>query len=230
MATATQFSIGFDPGFTAGALPRGLRFDGAGGAAIPTTPAISVVTPGVGTIIAAGTPLVVDATDTTALSGVLVLVLVGSVYEVAHDGTSFATNYSGSTRAEVEGGYRFTLLRSEGWTSAPSIRVTAANISGGSITWTASWSLPSGIDTTPPTAILAQSPGDARRAWVHFSEPVVEAEALVAANYSITPSLAVTSVAKITDSVYELTTDRQVPETVYNVTATGIHDLAGNLI
>lgn len=85
-------------------------------------------------------------------------------------------------------------------------------------------------DASPPTILTTRSPSDARKLDVYFSEPVVESEALEAANYSISPTLAVRGVTKLTDSVYRLTTDRQDVGQVYNVTASNIHDLAGNVI
>lgn len=80
-----------------------------------------------------------------------------------------------------------------------------------------------------PTAVMARSI-DAYTAEIVFDEPVVEVEALDPTHYSISPTLKVSSVVKVTASVYRLTTVRQTQGTVYTVTVSGIHDLNGNLI
>lgn len=72
---------------------------------------------------------------------------------------------------------------------------------------------------------------DARYVDVVFSEPMVESEALVKANYNVSPTLTILTVAKVQDNRYRLTFQTsQVPTTVYTVTASNIHDLAGNVI
>jgi len=81
---------------------------------------------------------------------------------------------------------------------------------------------------TAPTVVLAAA-DDGLHVRVVFSEQVVEAEALLAANYSI-PGLTVSAVRKETNQVFVLTTSAQTPGTSYTVTVSGIHDLNGNLI
>ena len=76
-----------------------------------------------------------------------------------------------------------------------------------------------------PLALSIVQAIDARTLQVVFSRPPNRAEALVAGNYSIAPTLAVHSVAYVTDFVYQLTTDRQTPGTNYTLTTTGINDL-----
>lgn len=83
-------------------------------------------------------------------------------------------------------------------------------------------------DAVAPT-ITAQSL-DAYHVRVIFSEEVVAAEALVASNYTFTGGLSSISVVKESPSVYIVTTSAQSPTSSYTVTASNIHDLAGNLI
>lgn len=84
---------------------------------------------------------------------------------------------------------------------------------------------------TAPILSLARSI-DARQVEVYFTEAVVEAEALLPANYVITGGggLSVFAVEKITDTIFQLTTSAQEVALLYTVTASNIHDLAGNLI
>jgi hypothetical protein len=80
-----------------------------------------------------------------------------------------------------------------------------------------------------PTLLLA-SPIDARTLDIFFSEAVLETEAIIAGNYVISGGLSVTSSQKISDSIYRLTTTRQIPSVSYTITASNIHDLFENLI
>lgn len=80
-----------------------------------------------------------------------------------------------------------------------------------------------------PSVVMARTV-DARLMEVIYSEPVLEAEALNAANYAINNGLVVVSVAKISDVIYRLTTSRQVRDQAYAVTITNVHDQHGNLI
>jgi hypothetical protein len=87
-----------------------------------------------------------------------------------------------------------------------------------------------GVGAAPFVALASAQ--DALHAKVIFSEAVVEAEALVAANYIITggAGLTVYNVTKETDLVYVLTTSLQVVGQSYTVTVSNIHDMYGNLI
>lgn len=86
-------------------------------------------------------------------------------------------------------------------------------------------------ETVPPTVLLARAV-DARHVDVTFSEPVVASEALIPANYAITggAGLTVSAVQKLTSVAFRLTTSAQVAGFSYLLTASNIHDLAGNLI
>lgn len=86
-------------------------------------------------------------------------------------------------------------------------------------------------DPNPPIMVMARAV-DVRRVEVTFSEPVNEFEATNPANYVITGGggLAVLSVTKINPQTYMLTTAKQTTGQAYTVTASNIHDLAGNLI
>jgi hypothetical protein len=80
-----------------------------------------------------------------------------------------------------------------------------------------------------PQALLARSI-DARLMEVVFDEPVNEAEAVIAANYSISPPLTVVSVTVVSPTIMRLVTSRQTRAQLYTVTVSGIHDISGNLI
>jgi hypothetical protein len=98
-----------------------------------TPPVVSGYSPTVGTPIAATTPLVFDVTEETSIRRILVTVEIpaGRGHEVAHDGDAFTATYaSGSTRAPISGGYRYTLLRRGGWSAAPTIHVFAFDSAG----------------------------------------------------------------------------------------------------
>lgn len=84
-------------------------------------------------------------------------------------------------------------------------------------------------ETTPPTLLFARAV-DARTVDVTFSEPVVASEALLVANYAINNGLTVESVTQLTADSFRLRTSLQTAGTSYLVTASNIHDLAGNLI
>lgn len=99
-----------------------------------TPPQVTNITPANGATIARAAAVEFDVTDDTGLAAVIVMVLYPDTgdYEVAHDGTTFAPRFvSKSTRTAISGGYRFKLVRTGGWPSAPTVRVkpidTAAN-------------------------------------------------------------------------------------------------------
>lgn len=84
-------------------------------------------------------------------------------------------------------------------------------------------------DTVSPTVFTIRSI-DARTIEVTFSEAVQELTALNSNNYSINNGLSVTAVAKVSPSIYRLTTSQQTTGTSYLVTINNIKDLAGNVI
>ena len=94
-----------------------------------------------------------------------------------------------------------------------------------------SYTWPVVAESVPPTLLLARAV-DARTVDVIFSEPVVVSEALVPTNYVITggAGLTVSAVQQISVDTFRLTTSKQVVGQSYLVTASNIHDLAGNLI
>ncbi|MCL4439238.1 MAG: Ig-like domain-containing protein [Firmicutes bacterium] len=87
-----------------------------------------------------------------------------------------------------------------------------------------------GVDTTPPTVISATPVSD-NTVNIKFSESVDLATAQNVANYSISPSLAVTSAVLQADlQTVQLTTANQTYGTNYTVTAANVKDIAGNVI
>lgn len=86
-------------------------------------PTVTVVSPAVTEGISSTTPIVVDVTQATALISASFPGL--STYEVVHDGTSFAPAYAAlSSRTAITGGFRYTLLRQQGWPASPRIIAT----------------------------------------------------------------------------------------------------------
>lgn len=81
------------------------------------------------------------------------------------------------------------------------------------------------VGVAPYIALAASLGGHSLK--VIYSEPVVAADALDIANYSI-PGLTVLGAAYETDSVYILTTSLQTPGTSYTVTVTNVRDLKNN--
>lgn len=77
-------------------------------------------------------------------------------------------------------------------------------------------------------SFTAASPESTTSVLATFSEPVVEAEATTKTNYNIDNGLSVTDVAAVTSTTFLLTTTEMTPATIYTVTVSGIHDLAGN--
>jgi hypothetical protein len=84
-------------------------------------------------------------------------------------------------------------------------------------------------DTTPPTIVSASSTAAFDTVTLTFSEALKPATATALANYSISPSLAVTAAA-YANGVVTLTTATQTPGTGYTVTVNNVEDLAGNAI
>lgn len=83
-------------------------------------------------------------------------------------------------------------------------------------------------DTTPPTVASARSVNNTT-AEVVFSEPLDVDTAQNAANYAVTPALAVTRAAIQADGrTVRLTTAGQAGGTGYTVTVTNVKDVAGN--
>lgn len=79
--------------------------------------------------------------------------------------------------------------------------------------------LPSLVSATPLTPLKVRAV---------FSEPVVAVEALVFSNYSFDNGLLSVSVAQVSATTYDVTTTEMHPATLYTLTVSGIHDLAGN--
>lgn len=103
----------------------------AGGAADVTPPVVTFGVPP-GTTIARNQALPVDVEEETAIRASVILVEFPSqgVYEVAWDSEGFAPRYADSERTAISGGFRYTLRRSGGWFSTPTIRALAIDTAG----------------------------------------------------------------------------------------------------
>ena len=86
------------------------------------------------------------------------------------------------------------------------------------------------IDTTKPMVVSAAATATFDVVNITFSEEVTEASATTLANYSITPSLAITA-ATYKKKVVTLTTAKQTPgATAYTVSVTGVVDGSKNAV
>lgn len=87
-------------------------------------------------------------------------------------------------------------------------------------------------DTTAPSALEAIGSDSFTSATITFSEPLDPATAQNAANYSITPALAVSAATLLNPTTVVLTTAAQAVDTAYTVTISNVKDTAsaGNVI
>ena len=76
--------------------------------------------------------------------------------------------------------------------------------------------------------LVAVQPLDARSLRVIYSEPVNSTQAMTVSNYSILPTLTITSIERETDSSYLIFTSGQTPNTVYNITVNNVTDNSNN--
>ncbi len=79
-----------------------------------------------------------------------------------------------------------------------------------------------------PTVVQIAKGVDERTLDIVFSEAVMQVDAEIPANYSITPPLAVLSAHRITDFNYRLRTGPQVINQLYQVDISNIRDINGN--
>lgn len=80
-----------------------------------------------------------------------------------------------------------------------------------------------------PTMVQIVKSVDERTLDIVFNEAVFEEDASNPANYSISPTLAVTKAVRLTDFNYRLTTGPQTIGATYNVTVSGLRDIHGNI-
>jgi len=94
--------------------------------------------------------------------------------------------------------------------------------------------VPNNFDNLPfagmdvPPSLVSATPQSSTTVLALFSEPVVVAEALVWSNYTFDNGLISVSVTQVSTTQYLVTTSEMHPTTVYTMTVSGIHDLAGN--
>lgn len=99
-----------------------------------SAPAIANISPADGSTITRVTPIQFDVTDASSMPVVIVVAKYPSqLWEVVHDGVSFAPNYANSTRNAISGGFRFVLSRLGGWPGSPTFDVRASDIYGNAV-------------------------------------------------------------------------------------------------
>jgi hypothetical protein len=98
-----------------------------------TPPTIAVVSPTPGGVIRRDEAFVVDVTDASGLALIVLTAEIpaGGAHEVVWLKDSFSGPYAtGSTRAAIADGYRYTIQRTGGWTAAPTFHVEAVDTAG----------------------------------------------------------------------------------------------------
>lgn len=99
-----------------------------------TPPVVSGFDPAPGTQITRTQAIDFDVTDDSGLfARIFVVAFFKStgVQEVIHDGTGFVGFFTAtSSRVVIANGFRYTVLRSGGWTEAPTIRVFPIDAAG----------------------------------------------------------------------------------------------------
>lgn len=113
------------------------RFDLGGQATIPSTgdgaaPVVTLVSPLSGTL-EAFEAVVVDVTDNAALGRVFLVARMpaSNLEELIYAGNRFTPQYAAlSSQVAIAGGFRFTVKRSSGWPSSPTLDAYAVDASG----------------------------------------------------------------------------------------------------
>jgi hypothetical protein len=104
-------------------------------ASTPISPTVENIIPTPDTQLAINQVVQFDVTTTNLIKRVLVFVRFNNlnIYEVAHDGTVFGPSYTNASclRVPITGGFRFFLLRNNGWPDSPIVVADAFDTSGG---------------------------------------------------------------------------------------------------
>lgn len=104
------------------------------------------------------------------------------------------------------------------------VGVVGTNVTSSNVTVTV---LP---DDRPPSIVSASGSDTFTNVTLRFSEPVVAPSATTAGNYTLSGGATVSAARQVDPYTIELTTSRQVLDTNYTVTVTGVTDLAGNQV
>lgn len=95
-------------------------------------PVVTLVAPLTGSL-EAFEPVVVDVTDNTALGRVFLVARMpaSNLEELIYAGDRFTPQYAAqSSQVAIAGGFRFTVKRSAGWPSSPTLDAYAVDASG----------------------------------------------------------------------------------------------------
>lgn len=99
-----------------------------------TPPFVGNFDPPAGTAILKTTPISFDVTEDSGEFGRIFVVAfypATGISELIHDGDGFRGYYAAtSSRQAIAGGFRYTVLRSRGWPSAPTIQTFAVDRAG----------------------------------------------------------------------------------------------------
>jgi len=93
----------------------------AGGGVAPT---VTLISPSPGNQLAPNQPVIVDVTDPDSpFRRIFIVAVLGGVAYLAYDGTWRSGFAAHSSRSTITDGYRFSIRRDSGWTSAVDIEV-----------------------------------------------------------------------------------------------------------
>lgn len=99
-----------------------------------SNPEITIVSPPTGSALGRNDLITFDITDDLPFRRIMVVADFSGTLskEMVHDGDAFSYKYSGlaNTRTEISGGYRYTVLRDNGWLNSPFLTPYAIDISG----------------------------------------------------------------------------------------------------
>jgi hypothetical protein len=119
-----------------------------------TGPALAANTPSVGSTLATSTtPISVDVTDTAGVARTIVIAKFSTTeQEVAYDGAAWSSRYSFSSTTSITNGTRYSVIRTGGWLTNPTIEVESIDALGNRTDLaTKSYVFtPTPPDTTPP--------------------------------------------------------------------------------
>lgn len=101
---------------------------------VSAPPEVTNITPTPGTQLQKNDPVSFDITDDEGLRRVFVAVRFQKlgVTEMVHDGSGFTDLYAGSPnqRISIPNGYRYNILRRNGWPDAPTVTAYAEDTEG----------------------------------------------------------------------------------------------------
>ena len=116
---------------------EGMRWGSRAAAVDTVPPTIGDFEPEPGTTISSTQSIAFSLVDETGTFHALIVGVAfesESRYDVVHDGAEFGPDYRNSTRETIANGFRYTVIRRQGWTSQPRFRVIGVDGGGNTVT------------------------------------------------------------------------------------------------